>query len=238
MTLQDYLTATQRLLQNPAASTLLYATADLTSYINSARSQLAGETECIRGYGSLALAYNTRSYAFSSISTGVTGASNIFTSRGVTIGVANGQVWLRPRSFPYFQTYYINNPVPQLGRPTVYSQFGQGETGSLYFDPVPDAAYTAGIDCICVPDALVATTDVEAAVPYPYTDAVPFYAAYLAFLSAQRPGDAARMWDEYQKYASRGRQISNGPVVPSQFPQSRNPVRANQLGLQQGGGNA
>jgi len=40
--LASYITQTQRLLQNPGAPISLYSTADITSYVNIARGQLAG----------------------------------------------------------------------------------------------------------------------------------------------------------------------------------------------------
>ena len=57
--LTAYLTRTRQLLQNPAATVALYADADLTAYINTARSELAGETECVRDYSTLAMAAGT-----------------------------------------------------------------------------------------------------------------------------------------------------------------------------------
>lgn len=231
-----YQTQTAQLLQNPAATTALYAESDITSYINRARAQLAGETECVRVYGTLQLTYNVIPYSFSSIVT-PTGVAGVFNVRGVTVNIASGQVWLAPRPFPYFQLYYLNNPVPALGRPFEYSQFGQGENGTLYIAPVPDFNYVANVDAVCVPEPLTDDETPEV-IPSPYTDAVPYYAAYLAFLSSQRAADADRMWQEYQKFARRGRQISNGSVNPEQYPQGTNPVMANQLGVaprQQGG---
>lgn len=235
-TLSDYVTATQNLLQNPAASTSLYSQTNLITYINTARNQLAGETECVRAYGALQLAYGTAPYAFSAIVPGISGTSGVYNVRGMTIQIASGSSWMNPRPFPYFQFYFLNNPVPSLGVPTTYSQFGQGENGTLYVNPVPDYNYIANVDVVCVPSALVNTTDVDAVIPYPYSDAVPYYAAYLAYMSAQRAGDAERMWAEYQKFAARGRQMSNGEVNPAQYPQNPNPTRAGQLGMSGGGG--
>jgi hypothetical protein len=230
-----YQIQTTQLLQNPAATTALYATSDITSYINRARVQLAGETECVRVYGTLQMTYGVVPYSFSSIAV-PTGVSAVFNVRGATLNIASGQIWLAPRPFPYFQLYYLNNPVPQPGVPAVYSQFGQGENGTLYFSPLPDFNYVANVDAVCVPQALVDDTTVEA-IPAPYTDAVPYYAAYLAFLSAQRAADADRMFQEYSKFASRARQMSNGSVNPGQYPQQPDPTRANLLGAQpqQGG---
>lgn len=239
--LTAYITRTQQLLQNPPADTDLYTTSDLTQFINSARGQMAGETECIRRYGTLAATAGTQVYAFSSIVPGTTDVSGIFNIRGATVSIASGQVWMQPRSFPYFQLYYLNNPVPQQGVPAVYSQFGQGIAGTLYLAPVPDLDYTLNLDVVANPIDLVDNMTAEA-IPYPYTDAVPYYAAYLALLSAQRTTQAGSMWEEYQRFAARARIISNGAVNPGQYPQQRNPVRVGQLGLQAmqqpGGGNA
>lgn len=239
--LTAYLTRTQQLLQNPPASTQLYATSDLTSYINSARSQLAGEMECVRNYASLALATGASTATFTSATFGgATGIAGILAVRGITISLASGQVWLRPRPFPWFQTYHLNNPVPQPGIPSTFSQFGQGVSGTIYVDPVPDQPYTLNLDTVCYPIPLVDDTTAEA-IPFPYTDAVSYYAAYLALTSAQRTADAQGMWQQYQLFAQRARQMSNSAVNPMQYPQAGNPVRANQLGIQprqggQGGG--
>ena len=49
------------------------------------------------------------------------------------------------------------------------------------------------------------------AIPYLWTDAVPFFAAYYALLSAQagqRQGDADRMFARYQEFTNRARRFS------------------------------
>jgi hypothetical protein len=236
--LTSYLTQVTRLLQNPSVANLaLYATADLTAYINQARGQIAGEGECVRVYGTLALTGGTLSYPFSAISVdplATLGIQGVFNVRGATVGVAMGQAWMRPRSFPYFQLYFLNNPVPVQDRPVEYSQYGQGESGSLYFNPVPNIPYTASLDCVCAPAPLVDDTTPEA-LPYPWTDCVQYFAAYMALLSAQRTSDADAMFSRYQTFMTRARTMSNGKVNPGQYPQSPNPTRPNQLGVSAGG---
>lgn len=244
--LNTYLTRTQQLLQNPSAPTSLYSSSDLTSYINQARGQLAGEGECIRVQGTLALSQGTRSYNFSSInlgtpsSTGVQGAINI---RQVLRVVASGYTWIRPRPFEWMTFYRLNNPVPQQGAPTEWSQYGQGSApqpsgqasgGSIYVDPIPDTAYTLQLDCACYPIALASDSDPEA-IPYLWTDAVAYFAAYLALLSAQsqaRQADAERMFQRYTEFVNRARRLATPSVLPGLYPQNPSPVRANQLGIQ------
>lgn len=158
------------------------------------------------------------------------------------IGVGTGNVWITPRGFEWLTYYRLNNPVPQQARPTDWSQFGQGaapapsqqaDGGTLYVDPVPDQSYTATCDCVCYPITLVDDTTAEA-LPYLWTDAVPYFAAYLALLSAQtgaREEMANRMFARYQEFVNRARAFSNPSVLGGQYAQAPSLVRQNQLGL-------
>ena len=218
--LNAYITQVQQLLNNPNATSALYSTTNLTNFINMARGQLAGETECIRVLGSLALSSSQQVYPFSSITlSSVSGIAGVFNVRGISWAASSTPTYLTPRPFPYFMAYYLNNSGISNGPPMEYSQYAQGEGGSLYFNPTPDASYTVYPDCVCVPIALVDDTTVEA-IPYPYTDAVQYFAAYLAYTSAQRSQDAATMFQLYKLFAGRARQMSNGEVFPEQYAQS------------------
>ncbi len=240
-------------MQNPASPSSLYATADLTSWINIARGQLAGETESIRVIGTIQTAIGIRNYSFSSVNIGVpatTGAQGIIHVRRISYNVASGQKWMAARGWEYFDQYFLNNPVPQNGPPSEWSQYGQGSSGqgsitgigggtmssgSFYLDPPPDFIYTLNCDCVCYPQALAADTDVEA-VPYIFTDAVPYFAAYLALLSSQtsaRQADAERMFGYYQTFVQRARHFSNPSVNRGMYQQEPDPTRINKLGLQQ-----
>jgi hypothetical protein len=220
-----YLPQTQQLLQNPAAPTALYSTALLTGYINTARGQLAGEGKCIRAFATLTTVPGQQVYPFSSLNlgvpatTGIQGAININTVWAV---VGNGQVWLQPREWEWFGLYYLNNIIPNQALPMIWTQYGQGAAppgtltgasfgGSLYLSPIPDQAYTLNCDCTCYPIPLVADGDVEA-IPYLWTDAVPFFAAYYALLSAQtsmRTRDAKEMLQSYEMFMARARMSAN-----------------------------
>lgn len=241
MALNSYLAQTRRLLQNPPAPTNLYSTADLTVYINLARSQLAGENECIRAYATLAVITGNRVANFTAIDTGVsatTGIAGVFNLKQVSVQVGDGALFLRPRSFQWFNQYHLMNVVPETARPSVYSQYSQGVNGSIYVDPIPDQDYTLNVDAVCYPIALIDDTTVEA-IPYPWTDCVPFFAAYYAYMGAQRQGDADLMMKRYSEFASRGRSMSNPSVLPHIYPQSQDVTLMNKLGVQppkQGGG--
>jgi hypothetical protein len=244
--LNAYLAATQNLLQSPGAPTTLYSTANITTWVNTARGQLAGEAECVRRIATVTTTVGTRNYNFSSITIGDTSVAGVLHVRRISYNVGTGQKWFRPRAWEWFDLFHLNNPVPVNGPPEVWSQYGQGSapsgtgsgaSGSFYLDPPPDLVYTLNCDCVCLPIALVDDTTVEA-LPYPWTDAVPYFAAYLALLSSQtsaRVADAERMFGYYTTFMQRARQFSNPSVNRGQYEQSPDPTSMTRLGLVQKG---
>ncbi len=253
--LTAYLTRTTQLLQNPAAPASLYSTTDLTSWINVARGQLAGETACVRALGTIPTVIGTRNYNFSGITglpTGVAGATNV---RGILYGVGSGFQWMRPRPWQWYFLFKLNNPVPENGPPEVWSQFGQGSagagsitgggtgtvaSGSFYIDPPPDAVYLLTCDCECYPAALTADTEPEL-IPYLFTDAVPYFAAYLALMSAQtniRLEYAKQMLELYGVFVQRAMKAAAPGVNRYLYEGQGDGTGVNKLGVQQstGGG--
>jgi len=241
MALTAYENQTTRLLQNPAAPTTLYAKADLDTWINAGRQQLAAEGACIQAIGSINTAVSQRTYNFSAVDNFVTGTSGALRIERISINVATGQRWLIPRSYPYFELYFLGNPVVINGPPVRWAQLGQGSSGTFVLDPPPDQIYTLQCRCVCLPINLVDDTTAEV-IPYPWTDAIAYYAAYLALLSAQSPAriaDADRMFNHYTEYVTRARQFANPDITRYQYIQATDPTIANKLGLQKaaaGGG--
>ncbi len=247
--LDTYLARTKRLLQNPSAPTSLYADADLKDYINQGRGQAAGEGECITNQATLALISGQRVYNFSSILLGSpdAGVSGVINVRQAAIVIGDGQQWIRPRGYEWFFLYRLNNIVPEQGIPTEWSVVGQGAApqagfqaagGTIFVDPVPDDSYTMNIDTVCYPIPLVDDSTAEA-LPYLFTDAIPYFAAYLALMSAQtgsREAEAVRMFQKYQEFMNRARSFSTPSVLGSMYRQQPSPVRANQLGVMPSGG--
>lgn len=243
--LDAYLAQTRRLLQNPSAPTTLYATADLTSYINVARGQLAGEAECIRYMATLTTTAGQQVYDFASLNTGtsaINGIDGIINVRAMWYGVGTGRKWIPMRPWEWFSLYELNNPVPSNSYPTVWSQFGQGAApgttgtgggGSFYISPPPNLAYTLYLDCVCYPIALASDSTVEA-IPYLWTDAIPWYAAAYALWSSQtssRLADAERYFNTYTMFVERARKFTNSDVGRWQFSQAADPAQAAKMGL-------
>lgn len=242
--LTAYLNRTRQLLQNPSAPTSLYSDSDLTSWINVARGQVAGESEGIRIIGTISAVVGQQSYNFSSINLGVsatTGVQGVIHVRRISYTTGGGQKWITPRAWEWFDFYHLSNTVPVNAAPTSWSQYGQGSagtgtgsgaSGSFYITP-PDSTYTLNCDCVCYPIALVNDATVEA-VPYLWTDAVSYFAAYLALLSAQtgqRQADAERMLARYTEFTERARKFSNPSVNRYIYQQAGDPTQANKIGI-------
>ena len=250
--LTAYLTATRSLLQLPGSnSTSLYSDADLTRFINTSRGQVAGEGGCIRTHGTISTVVGQDSYQFSGINVGVpaaTGVQGVIRIDSMHCVAGNGQLWMTPRPWAWFSLYNRNKAVIVQGQPTEWAQYGQGAApsgvagtsvngGTFYVSAVPDDIYQLNCNTICYPIPLVDDTTVEA-LPYFWTDAVPFFAAYFALMSAQtnaRMADAAQMYKgHYNEFMTRARNQSNPDTNNWIYQQSGDPAQAQKMGIKGG----
>lgn len=251
--LTAYQTATRSLLQLPgSASTSLYSDPDLTRFINVARGQVAGEGECIWVHGTIPTVAGQTPYRFQDINVGLptnTGVQGVIKISSMSYVAGSGQLWIPPRPWPWFSLYELNNAAPVPGPPKTWAQYGQGAAptgvsgstiggGSFYVSPIPDDVYTLTCNSVCYPIALVDDNTIEA-LPYFWTDAVPFFAAYFALMSAQtnaRMADAANMYKgHYAEFMDRARKQSNPDVGRWQYRQSGDPAQGPKMGISKGG---
>lgn len=248
------MTQTRSLLQLPGTdSTSLYTDADLIRWINIARGQLAGEAECIRVNGVIRCVVDQNQYSFSDISLAfppvTLGVDGVIHVRSIRYGLPGGigSVWVPGRPWEWYELYFSNNTTPSSGPPEVWSQYGQGAapghmgssaTGSFFIAPAPDSTYPLVCDCVCFPIKLVDNTTAEA-ISYLFTDAVPFFAAYYALLSAQmgaRYNDAIQYYKMYSEFMNRARKASNATPNRWQYEQAADPAQAAKMGVKAGGG--
>ena len=208
MALTLYQTNLNLLLHNQSGT--LYATSDLTNYINRARHQVALEGACIRGLLSFSTGGAIRSYPFS----GFTIPSGNGWQSVVAVRQLYGTVPIASRTWEWYAQFYLlsNATAPTI---TTWAQYFPGVSGTLYVFPVPSATQTLQADCVLLPIDLVDDTTIEA-LPYPWTDAAIYYAAYLAFSGVSRNADADRMFSLYIRHMTRARDSS----VPSQLPRN------------------
>jgi hypothetical protein len=122
-------------------------------------------------------------YNFSDIYVGNwPGVDSVFAVKSVSIIYSQYRYSLPVIAFSQYQaqvrqfstgTYQY---VPSFG-----SQYGQGAGGSFYFYPPPSQLYQTEYDCFCLPTDMSLDNSVPEAIPLPWTDAVPYMAAQLAF---------------------------------------------------------
>lgn len=218
MALNSYVSQTQHLLSNPAAPTTLYSTSDITSYVNIARLQLAGETKCIRRIVQLAVTSASNTYAFSAVTGLPTGGQAIYNVRQILRVNGAGQTYMGPRPYPWAQLYWLSNASPVAAAPAEWSQYEIGVEGNLIVNPTPDTNYTLNLDASIQPISLASDADVEL-IPDRYTDAIPYYAAYMAYMSAQRQSDADMMMGRYSNFVKRAQGIAVPNILPELYDQ-------------------
>lgn len=230
--LNQYLQQTQQLISD--AKSELLTPVFLTSFINTARRQLAGEGECIRNFGTMDTVVNQGFYTFSSLFFGaasdVTGVQGAIHIRSIRYQIASGSLWIPPRAWEWFELYELNNATPVAGQPKTWSQIRQGAAsgsgggGSFAISPVPDAVYTLTCDCVCFPIALIDDATTEA-IPFLWTDAVPYFAAYLAYLYVQNAGAASNMMEMYTMFVKRARAAATPEPGGWQYAQASDPAQ-------------
>lgn len=104
--------------------------------------------------------------------------------------------------FTVYQGFVRNYPQQYQYVPTIYSQYGQGAAGSVYMYPLPSMTYQFEADCLCLPLALVDDGSYEA-LPEPWQDAVPYFAAHLCYMELQNFNYARGILELYKEQTSR-----------------------------------
>lgn len=224
-TLSDYLSETRLLLNDQLAE--IYSDDELVGYINRTRNQIAGISKVIRSIGSLTLAIGKRAYSLRDDIKPLDPASfaQVLTIRGVRFGPGSGftesmaPIYLWP--WEKFFNFTLSSPVKPNGQPRLAAVYNPGVTGQLFFDPPPSAAYPILADAIMLPQplSLSSLNNQDTGIVFPWEDAVPYYAAYLAFLRVQRLTDARTAFDGYTTYERRAMEMTGS--LPSYLMQEQ-----------------
>ena len=196
-----------------------YQTSDLLNYINSARSQVAAQSGSLLASVQKTLGSGLNSIPLTNIF-GTIGFGSALNVRSISLvsGATGALTLLEGRPWQWFQNYYgSGSPSASSGPPAVWAQLRQGTTGSVSFSPKADAPYLLSIEASFFPAALEGDGDPEA-LAYPWTDAIPYFAAYLAYLNAQRTENAMQMMQVYQKFMGFARTGVTPDVMPLNFP--------------------
>lgn len=150
------------------------------------------------------------------LTTGVQGVVGI---RGVNInygGVGANMYAMRYKDWSFFQGYFRSYPN-LTGNPVYWTRY-QNVQNSVFLRPIPAAQYPMQWDCQCTVVPLVNDSTPEA-IPYAFSDAIPYFAANLAFLQTQRKDDAKAMYDQYLNYTRLARKYFQSTYVPDIYEQ-------------------
>lgn len=130
------------------------------------------------------------------------GAGAVFAIKSVSVIYSNYRYSLPCYAFSTYQAMIRQYPFQYQYVPVFCAQFGQGTAGSFYMYPLPSQQYQIEFDCLCLPQDLT-TNGSEEAIPQPWQDAVPYFAAALAFEELQSYNIAKYYHDMYDKMALR-----------------------------------
>jgi hypothetical protein len=193
-----------------------FSQATLTNYINRSRRRIAAVSGCLRVIPpGTTTKPGQEVYPFSNWRTLVQGlcpqAQSVLACRSLAIGIGgkwapdeNGvwsiqkgtwkPLWKRlvwtdfqARFRIYGGTFYGT-----ISQPGWYAQYGAGPLAALYLAPIPSIEAPMEVDLTLIPGPLLTDDDAEP-IPYPWVDAVSYWAACLAYLQQQRKEDAQAM---------------------------------------------
>ena len=174
----------------------------MTRYINRARRRIAAASGCIRvvppgirTHGGQEV-YQLGAWT-SSVQSVVPGVLSVLHCRSLCIAIGPGgwkPQWRRIVWTDFQARFRVWNGtfIGTITEPGYWAQFGSGTAGSIYLAPIPSQEAVMEPDLTCIPAPLITDNDPEPIV-YPWTDAVPYWAAVLCLLQQQRREDAQAM---------------------------------------------
>src|SRR3990167_139904 len=185
-TLTSYLAELRRLLHDP--NDVYWSVADKTANLNTAIRQRDRDTGGQRVNISKTLTIGTDTYNFSTLSN-----VQVYDVINIWVQYAGGRVRLNPLAYSALTERY--RPwINYQGIPEAWARYGPSD---VIFGPIPSLAYVTEWDCCVYSSPLVNLTDGDP-LPYPYTDPVPFYAAFLCKTNERQMEEAAEFLSIYR----------------------------------------
>jgi hypothetical protein len=208
--LANYITEVQNLLNDNQGQ--FFSLPTITNYINKSRRRIAFSSGCLRVVppGVMTIP-NQEVYPFSDWTALVQGvmpqAQSILACRSVSVAI--GGRWLRDgrttrggwkpmwKRVPWtdFQArfrIYNGTFYGTISEPGWWAQFNNGPTGAIYLAPIPAQPNPMEVDLTVIPQPLLTDNDPEP-IPYPWSDAVVWWATILCLMQRQRLQDAQAM---------------------------------------------
>jgi hypothetical protein len=142
-------------------------------------------------------------YPFSAVNLAAfPGVASIYMIKSVSLIYSNYRYSLPCYSFSTYQAMIRQYPFQYQWVSTFCAQYGQGTNGSFYMYPLPSQTYQLEWDCFCLPSDLITDLSAEA-LPAPWTEAVPYFAAHLAYLELQNFNFAKGYLDLFDQFMHR-----------------------------------
>lgn len=202
--LAEYLAEVQDILNDSSGQ--FFKPATMTKYINRARRRIAAISACLRCIPDGARTHPGQEiYPFadwiSLVQNQMPGTDQILACRSVTVSIGWGPGAWSPmwRQIPFwdFQArfrVYNRTFLGTISEPGWWAQFGSGTRGQLYLAPIPMQEAPLLVDLTLLPAALQDDNDPEP-LPFPWTDAVVYWAGVFALMQQQRKDDAKALGD-------------------------------------------
>ena len=149
-------------------------------------------------------------------SSALTGANKILSITSIAVSWGSMKPSLRYKPWSDFQAYYRAYNVAAQGYPRIWSQYLRGDLGSFYLWPVPSQAAQMDLDCICLPAPIGFESNEDFdAIPYPWTNAVPYKAAEIAVLGEP---DLREMSEKFTAHYDKRMQFAAVVGSPTSIP--------------------
>lgn len=212
--LAQYVADTQNLLNDVQGQ--FFSIPTLHNYINRSRRRIAAASGCLRmvppGVQTMP---NQEVYPFAAWNSlaqqTMAGIRSILHCRSVAVAIGGRwaqqedgtwiitggawkPVWRRVVFSDFEARFRIYNRTfyGTISEPGWWAQFNQGPIGSIYLAPIPSQQQPMEVDLTCIPENLLTDNDPEP-IPYPWQEAVCWWAAVLCLLQQQRIQDADAM---------------------------------------------
>lgn len=212
--LSNYITSTQYHLHD--SSFRFWSQTQLTQWINEARNKVAGDTLCLRQLMTgITLPQGTEQYQVQATTQAAANypvGSTTVQVMGITVYWNTLRIKLYDWSFTKLDAW--TRSLQQFQQtPFAFARMG---VLAVYIAPVPQQAYTSDWECAITPQPLVSDSTTEVLVQ-PFTEAVPYYAAYKAKINQQQLGEAEYFMRLYMREVKVANRTFITRVIPSAY---------------------
>jgi hypothetical protein len=194
--LTDYTTSTQNLLHD--STFRFWSQTQLTLFINQARNKVAGDTLCLRQLmTTINLPQGQEQFpvqATAATASNYPAGSTVVQVMGITVYWNTLRVKLYDWSFTKLDAF-LRSLQNYQQTPFAFARIG---VLNVFIAPIPQQAYNSDWECAITPLPLTSDATVDQLVQ-PYTEAVPYYAAYKAKIYQQSLGEAEYFMRLYKR---------------------------------------